>query len=118
MIFTACAFATSSAAVFKVVSVRPQIAMFAPSRANSSTAWRPMPRLPPVTTATLPSRVPISGALACHVAVVRLAMHAAADRIDRHYIRGAHAREIDLEAIALDQPGRFLLRLYHAQLEQ
>src|SRR3989442_505280 len=44
---------SSFCAAFRVVSVRPVIATFAPSRTNAFAAARPMPLLPPVTTATL-----------------------------------------------------------------
>jgi len=54
MIFAPWSAVSSFAAAFKVSSVRPQIAMRAPSRAKRSAAMRPMPRLPPVMTATLP----------------------------------------------------------------
>src|SRR3954462_9131611 len=92
--------------------------MFAPSRANNPAVARPMPRLPPVTTAILPSSRPMSGAASRHVAVMRLAMHAAPDRIDGDHIRGADARKVDFESIALNQPRRFFLRLDQAEFEQ
>jgi len=56
-------------------------------------------------------------AFARHEAVMRLAMHAAADRVDGHHVGGAHAREINFEAVALDEPRGLLLRLDQAELE-
>src|SRR5205085_3225658 len=99
-------------------SVRPQIAMFAPSPANNPAVARPMPRLPPVTTATLPSSRPISGAASRHVTVMRLSMHAAADCIDGDDVSRTHTCEVDFKSVTLDQPCRLLLWLDEAELEQ
>lgn len=45
---------SSSAVWLRIPSPRAQIATFTPSAASASADWRPSPRLPPVTRATLP----------------------------------------------------------------
>jgi hypothetical protein len=50
----------SAATAFNALSVRAASTTVAPSRANRRAAAAPMPRLAPVTSATLPDSIPVS----------------------------------------------------------
>src|SRR5262249_46088516 len=110
-------------AASSVACVRPHSASAAPSCANSSAVTRPMPRLPPVMTATFPSRMPMLfppafGVAADYEREACLTVHATPDRVDRHYVVRAHAGEVDLRPVAFHEPGCLLLGRDEAQLEQ